>query len=50
MKSVDGYDSFIIFTNDYSDMVIFIQSKKDLKCWINLRYSKLKLKINMIKE
>ena len=32
------------------DMVIFIQSKKDLKRWINLRYSKLKLKISMIKK
>ena len=50
VKSVDGYDSFITFTDDYSRYVIFIQSKKDRKRWINLKYSKLKLKISTIKE
>jgi hypothetical protein len=32
------------------DMVIFIQLKKGLKHWINLKYSKQKLKISTIKE
>ena len=34
VKSVDGYDSFITFT----DMAIFIQSNKEKMYWINLRY------------
>ena len=42
VKSVDGYDSFITFTDDYFIMAIFIQLRKDQKHWINLRYLRLK--------
>ena len=35
MQSVDGYDSFITFTDDYSHFgYIFIKLKKDQKHWI----------------
>ena len=40
VKSADGYDSFITFTDDYPVMAIFIQLEKDQKRWINLKYSK----------
>jgi hypothetical protein len=50
VKSVDGYDSFISFQMITPVMAIFIQLKKDLKHWINLRYPKLKLKVNSINE
>ena len=42
IKSVDGYDSFITFTDDILVLAIFIQLRKDQKHWINLRYSRLK--------
>ena len=46
-----GIDNYIGFSRVImADMDIFIQSKKSLKLWINLKYSKLKLKINTIKE
>jgi hypothetical protein len=43
VKSVDGFDSFITFTDDFfHSMAIFIQLKNDRKCWINLRYLMLR--------
>ena len=48
MKSVDDYDLFITFTDDYFVMAIFIQLRKDQKHWINLRYLTQKLKTNII--
>ena len=48
VKSVDGYDSFITFTDDYSCLAIFIQLRKDQKHLINLRYLRLKYKTNTI--
>ena len=48
VKSVDGYDSFITFTDDYSRYGYIIQLKKEHKRWINSKYLKQKLKISMI--
>ena len=42
MKSVDGYDSFVTFTDDILVLAIFIQLRKDRRRWINLRYLRLK--------
>jgi hypothetical protein len=42
VKSVDGYDSFITFMDDYHAMAIFIQLKNDWKCWINVKYLRSK--------
>jgi hypothetical protein len=33
--SVDGFDTFIAFMDDFCAMAIFIQLKNDRKCWIN---------------
>jgi hypothetical protein len=48
VKTVDGYDSFITFTDDYSWFDYIYPIKKEQKRWINLRYLRLKLKINTI--
>ena len=40
ITTVDGYDSFITFTDDV--MATFIQLKNDQKHWINSRYLKQK--------
>jgi hypothetical protein len=32
VKSVDGFDSFITFTDDFHAMAIFIQLKNNRKC------------------
>jgi hypothetical protein len=42
IKSMNDFDSFIIFTDDFRAMAIFIQLKSIQKHWINLRYLKLK--------
>ena len=42
MKSVDGYDSFITFTDDYSRFGYIYPIKEDRKGWINLIYLRLK--------
>jgi hypothetical protein len=48
VKSVDGFDSFITFTDDFRAIAIFIQLKNNRKRWINLKYLRLKLKISII--
>jgi hypothetical protein len=48
IKYVDGFDSFITFTDNFRTMVIFIQLKNDRKHWINLRYLRMKYKISTI--
>jgi hypothetical protein len=48
VKSVNGFDSSITFTDDFRAMAVFIQLKNDQKRWINLRYLRLKLKISTI--
>ena len=50
MKSVDGYDSFITFTDDYSRYGYIYPIKERSDHWINLKYSKLRLKISLTKE
>ena len=50
VRSGDGCDSFITFTDDYSYFGYIYPIKKNQRHWINLRYSKLKMKINMIKK
>ena len=50
VKSVDGYDSFITFTDDYSRFGYIYPIKDRQKHWINSKYSKLKLKINLTNE
>jgi hypothetical protein len=41
IKSMDGFDLFITFIDDFHAMAIFIQLKNDQKRWINSRYLKL---------
>jgi hypothetical protein len=41
VKSVDGFDLFITFMDDFCPMAIFIQLKNDKKHLINLRYLRL---------
>ena len=50
VKSVDGYDSFITFTDDYSRYGYIYPIKEKSEALIFLKYSKLKYKISMIKE
>ena len=50
VKSVDGYDSFITFTDDYSRYGYIYPIKERFEHWINLKYSKLRLKISLTKE
>ena len=40
VTTVDGYDSFITFTDDYSCYGYIYPIKNNQKCWINLRYLK----------
>ena len=42
MKSVDGFDSFITFTDDYSRFGHIYLIKENRKHWINLKYSRMK--------
>ena len=42
VKSVDGYDSFIIFTDDYSRYGYIYPIKERSEALINLRYLRLK--------
>jgi hypothetical protein len=48
MKSVDGYDPFITFTDDYSRFGYIYPFKERTEALINLRYSRPKLKISTI--
>jgi hypothetical protein len=50
MKSVDGYDSFITFTDDYSRYGYIYPIKEISEALDKFKYSKLKLKISMPKE
>ena len=38
VKSVDGYDSFMTFTDDYSHYGYIYPIKEEKMYWINLRY------------
>jgi hypothetical protein len=48
VKSVDGFDLFITFMDDFHAMAIFIQLKNDRKRWIHSRYLRLWYKISTI--
>jgi hypothetical protein len=48
VKSVDDFDLFITFTDDFHTMAIFIQLKNDRKRWIHSRYLRLWYKISTI--
>jgi hypothetical protein len=50
VKSVDGYDSFITFTDDYSRYGYIYPIKERLEAHDKFKISKVKLKINSIKK
>jgi hypothetical protein len=42
VKSVDGFDSFITFTDDFLRYDYIYPNKNDQNRWINLRYLRMK--------
>ena len=48
IKSVDGYDSFITFTDDYSRYVYIYSIKERTEALDKCRYLRQKLKFNVI--